>query len=258
MPIAHRILVMGLPGAGKTTLARVLARRLNAVHFDADEVRANINRDLGFSVEDRIEQARRMGWLAERVAATGQYAIADFVCPTDATRQAFGPAYVVWVDRIHAGRFEDTNQLFKPPSDYDIRVEADGAPEAWAERIVTALHPLFDPQAPTALFLGRYQPFHDGHFALISEGIRRVGQACVAVRDTGGTDSKNPFRYEDVKARIEFALAPHRGRFVVVPMPNITDIFYGRDVGYTVERIDLDDALHGISATDLRRRMALP
>src|SRR6266545_4556820 len=72
---------MGLPGAGKTTLSKHLAPRLNAVHFNADDVRANINRDLGFSEPDRIEHARRMGWLCDQVVKVGCFAIADFICP---------------------------------------------------------------------------------------------------------------------------------------------------------------------------------
>src|SRR5262247_4748634 len=98
-----KILIMGLPGAGKTTLSKVLAPRLNAVHFNADEVRAHINKDLGFSEIDRIEHARRMGWLCDQVVKTGCFAIADFVCPTPETRAAFmqgGQAFTVWVDRI--------------------------------------------------------------------------------------------------------------------------------------------------------------
>lgn len=253
MTASRTILVLGLPGAGKTTLARVLARRLNAVHFNADEVRGNLSRDLGFSPADRVEHARRMGWMCHKVAATGGYVIADFVCPTEETREAFGNAFIVWVDRIQEGRFADTNRLFQAPAAFDVRVQADGAPEAWAERIVAQLHPVFDPKAPTALFLGRYQPFHDGHRALILEGIRRVGQACVAVRDTAGLDSANPYRFEAVRARIETGLADQRGRFVVQQVPNITGVFYGRDVGYVVERIDLDPGLHAISATDARR-----
>jgi hypothetical protein len=138
-PRERRILVMGLPGAGKTTLALELARRLNAVHFNADDVRANIGRDLDFSVESRLEQARRMGWLCAKVAEAGHTAIADFVCPTAATRAAFGPAFTVWVDRIDAGRFEDTNRLFEPPDAFDVRVTADGRPEEWAERIAGRL-----------------------------------------------------------------------------------------------------------------------
>lgn len=251
-PAQRRILVMGLPGAGKTTLAVKLAARLNAVHFNADEVRANINKDLGFSVEDRIEQANRMGWLCEQVARTGNFAIADFVCPTPETRQAFGSAFTVWLARIEEGRFEDTNRLFVPPETFNVKVTAEGAPEAWVERIVSLLHPVFDPKLPTALFLGRYQPFHDGHRALILEGIRRVGQACIAVRDTHGTNEKNPYPFEQVKARIEVAMADQRGRFVVLPMPNVTNIFYGRDVGYDIEQIEMGADVHAISATNVR------
>src|SRR5688572_30602429 len=110
-----KILIMGLPGAGKTTLAKQLAPRLNAVHFNADDVRANVNRDLDFSEPDRLEHARRMGWLCDQVAKVGCFAIADFICPTPAARNAFmiaGDAFVIWLDRIQVGVFEDTNRMF--------------------------------------------------------------------------------------------------------------------------------------------------
>ena len=112
---AKKVLIMGLPGAGKTTLANMLVPRLNGVHFNADAVRANVNKDLGFAHEDRIEQARRMGWLCDRVVEAGTYAIADFICPTAKTRAAFGDAFVVWIDRIKQSRFPDTDALFEPP-----------------------------------------------------------------------------------------------------------------------------------------------
>src|SRR5258706_13594595 len=76
----RKILIMGLPGSGKTSLAEALAPRLNAVHFNADEVRHNINKDLGFSEADRIEHAIRMGWLCDQVVKTGGCTIADFIC----------------------------------------------------------------------------------------------------------------------------------------------------------------------------------
>lgn len=130
-----KILIMGLPGSGKTTLAKTLAPMLKAVHFNADEVRREINQNLGFSIEDRIEQARKMGWLCDQVIKAGHFAVADFVCPTRETRKAFGDAFVVWVDRIKCGRFEDTNRMFIPPNNYAVRVFGDESALAWAERI---------------------------------------------------------------------------------------------------------------------------
>jgi adenylylsulfate kinase len=257
----RKILIMGLPGAGKTALARALTSLLSAVHFNADEIRQHINKDLGFSEQDRVEQARRMGWLCDQVVKAGNYAIADFVCPTAKARAAFlegGDAFIVWVDRIERSRFEDTNKLFVPPELADIRVTAEGTVEYWREQIAWRVRPIFDSKKPTALFIGRYQPFHDGHKALIVKGLQRVGQACIAVRDTAGTNANNPWPFVAVRARIEHALRSYEGQFDIVQLPNISHVLYGRDVGYVVERMELDSATEAISGTEQRRRMATP
>lgn len=133
---------MGLPGSGKTTLGQVLAPLLRGVLFNADQIRANINKDLGFSLEDRIEHARRMGWLCDRVVEAGTNAVADFVCPTPQTRDAFNPDFIVFVDRIAEGRFADTNKMFVPPDSYDVRITAEGTPIEWANRIANIIEPV--------------------------------------------------------------------------------------------------------------------
>jgi len=138
------------------------------------------------------------------------------------------------------------------PDAFGIRVAPEGSVEYWAEQVAGQLRPLFNTQRPTALFIGRYQPFHDGHRALIEEGLCRVGRACIAVRDTAGLDDKNPFSFEYVRTRIQHGLRAHEGRFTVMPLPNVTHVFYGRNVGYAVERIDLDVGLQAIAATQQR------
>jgi len=251
----HKILVMGLPGAGKTTLSKIIARRLGGVHFNADGIRSEISKDLGFSLQDRIEHARRMGWLCDQVVKAGSFAIGDLICPTPETRNAFGPSFVVWLDRIQAGRFEDTNKLFVEPATYDVRVTKEGTAEYWAEKIVEKIRPLFDPKSPTALFIGRWQPLHMGHIELIKEGLERVGQACIAVRDTHGKDERSPFTFHDVNQRIQDALRAYAGRFIVIPVPNISHVFYGRDVGYSIERLSLSEEVESISATLIRSEL---
>jgi len=117
-----KVLIMGLPGSGKTTLARQLARRCHAVHLNADEVRATVNKDLGFSLEDRIEHARRMGCMADIVNLSGVDVVADFVCPTPETRAIFNPSHIIWMNTIQEGRFADTNKLFIKPDQVDFEI----------------------------------------------------------------------------------------------------------------------------------------
>jgi nicotinamide riboside kinase len=151
-----KILIMGLPGSGKTTLARALAPKLKAVHWNADAVRANLNTHLGFSEADRMEQARRMGWLCDQVTAAGQIAIAEFVCPTPATRAAFGKTdCTIWVDTIKAGLFEDTNKMFVPPeiTGGDYRVDTQDC-EFWSKVIAEDLDYRINPSWSKALWLG--------------------------------------------------------------------------------------------------------
>ena len=249
-----KILVMGLPGAGKTTLASKLASLINAKWLNADKIREETN-DWDFSKEARKRQAKRMDDLAEKYIKEGHHVVADFICPTPETRKLFNPDYIVWVDTIKKGRFDDTNEMFVQPEKYNFRVTTQDA-ILWSMQIADKIVEYkWDNKKPTAQMLGRWQPFHDGHFALFEEIIKKTGQVCIQVRDVQGVDD-NPFDFEFVKSKITERLEPkYKNRFKVVLVPNITNICYGRGVGYKIEEIVLSEEIQKISATKIRKEM---
>ena len=128
------ILVMGLPGAGKTTLADEMAPLLNAKRLNADEVRKAAN-DWDFSEEGRTRQAKRMSDAALKLKSEGHNVIADFICPTPEARKLFPADYVIWVDTIKEGRFDDTNKMFVKPEKYDFHVTSQNA-NLWVSKIL--------------------------------------------------------------------------------------------------------------------------
>ena len=247
------IQIIGLPGSGKTALAAALANRINAIHFNADEVRADLSSDLGFKSEDRLEQARRLGALARLTSKQSYITVVDFICPTEETRTVFGkPDILIWVNRIEAGRFEDTNEMWENPSNADL-VILDGSTVEQEVDDIIRIFGLHDWRKPTTLMLGRYQPWHEGHHALLEKAYERTDQVVIAVRDTYGTSEKDPLPYQEVANRIR---TEERSSFVV-KFPNITNIVYGRDVGYKIEQVDLGADIHSISATQKRKDLGI-
>ena len=130
----------------------------------------------------------------------------------------------------------------------------EGTPQEWCE---TALENIYatekwNNQAPTALLIGRYQPFHVGHKTLVAEAIKRTGQCCIALRDVGGMDDSNPYSFEKVKAEILAACVDFGDKVKIIEVPNIMDVFYGRGVGYNIEQLELSKELQAVSATKIR------
>ena len=121
---------MGLPGSGKTTLANELAPMINAKRLNADEVRKEAN-DWDFSEEGRKRQAKRMADFSKKLKDDGNYVVADFICPTPEARSLFPADYIVWVDTIKKGRFDDTNAMFVKPEKFDFHVTTQNA-KKWA------------------------------------------------------------------------------------------------------------------------------
>jgi len=128
------ILIMGLPGSGKTTLANELAPMIEAKRLNADEVRKEAD-DWDFSEAGRIRQAKRMANLAKKLKEEGNYVVADFICPTLEARKLFPADYIIWVNTIKVGRFEDTNKMFVKPEIFDYQVTTQNV-KHWAPLIL--------------------------------------------------------------------------------------------------------------------------
>ena len=280
-----KILIMGLPGSGKTFLATALKKYLEEnsnvntmplermLHlelppiaytskvdwFNADEIRKRFN-DWDFSKEGRIRQSLRMAEFA--LKSTGDYVICDFVAPLVEMRNNFKADWTVWMDTIDQGRFDDTNKAFVPPEQYDFRVTEQNA-EKWAEFIGRHIlderrRPVFDWKKETVQMLGRWQPWHKGHRALFDRAIAKTGQVVIQIRDCQGWNGSNPFEKTQVEQMIKRDLDPlYQGQYIVQLVPNVTNITYGRDVGYKIEQESFDDATHAISATKIRKEMGI-
>ena len=117
-----KILIMGLPGSGKTTLAKPFAELIGGVWINADQVRERYN-DWDFSPAGRIRQAQRMRYLADGIELAGKIVVADFICPTEELRNLFNADYTIWMDTIQKGQYADTNAIFEPPTHVDYHVK---------------------------------------------------------------------------------------------------------------------------------------
>ena len=283
--MTKKILIMGLPGAGKTFLATALKKYIEensnirnfpmdrAINmermpttykcsvdwFNADEIRKKYN-DWDFSREGRIRQSLRMAEFA--LKCSSDYVICDFVAPLVEMRNNFKADWTIWVDTIDQGRFEDTNKAFIPPEVYDFRITEQNA-DKWAEFIGNHIlenrrRPVFDWKKETVQMLGRWQPWHAGHRALFERLIAKTGQVVIQVRDVQGWQGSNPFAIDQVKGFIKRDLDPiFQGQYEIQVVPNIVHIGWGRGVGYTSGEETFDESITQISATNIRKEMNL-
>ena len=262
--MTQRILIMGLPGAGKTTLAEAVREKLWAegrtvTWLNADEIRSKYN-DWDFSHDGRVRQSKRMRKLAEQ--STNDFVIADFVAPLVEMRNNYKADWTIWVDTIREGRYADTNKMFVEPELYDFRITEQNASK-WADFIVEHIidnrrRPTFDWKKETVQMLGRWQPWHDGHRALFERLLARTGQVIIQVRDVQGWQGSNPFEVEKVKSFIKRDLDPlYQGLYEIQVVPNIVHIGWGRGVGYTAGEETFDESVTNISATKIRKSLGL-
>ena len=279
--IATKILVMGLPGSGKTYFSQRLNSYLMAhgecnlssiqsdkplfslnarvKWFNPDEIRKKFN-DWDFSKEGRIRQSLRMAEFA--LKSDCDYVICDFVAPLQEMRNNFKADSTIWMDTIDSGRFEDTNKIFVPPDVYDFRITEQDA-DKWVpfvgEYIIQKKRrPVFDWRKETVQMLGRWQPWHKGHRALFERALSKTGQVSIMIRDCQGWNNSNPFSFNQICNFIKKDLDPlYQGQYNIILVPNIVNITYGRDVGYKIEQEHFDDDIHNISATKIRKELGL-
>ena len=250
-----KILTMGLPGSGKSYLSERLAQVLGAVWLNADKVREEAN-DWDFSLAGRVRQADRMNKLSQEALASGNHVIADFICPTRKTRENFKPDYIIWMNTISKSKYEDTNKIFEEPKENEVNfIVKEKNADLYKFLIADQIDKYqWDNKRPTAQMLGRWQPWHEGHQKLFIEIFKKTGQVNIMVRDVKGVGD-NPFNFEEVKQKIELVLKDYKDRIKISLVPNITNICYGRGVGYKIEEIILDQETQKISATKIREEM---
>lgn len=248
-----KILIMGLPGSGKSFLSKSLAKDIKGIWLNADSVRKKFA-DWDFSLEGRKRQALRMSKLASFYIKKKKIVVADFICPLNITRKIFKPDLLVWMDTIKKGRFNNTNKIFFPPKKYDLRIKEKNL-ELNKLKIKDKLKKYkWNNRLPTAQMLGRYQPWHKGHKKLFEEIIKRVNQVNIQIKDVHQIGD-NPFGYKRIKKMINLDLKEYKNRYKISLAPNITNIFYGRTVGYKINKINLDKKIQKISATKIRSEL---
>jgi hypothetical protein len=246
-----KILIMGLPGSGKTTLAKKVVKILNADWLNADIIREKY-KDWDFSNKGIIRQVIRMRDLAQK--SQKKYVVADFVCPLYEQVKIFKPNFIFWMDTIQRGRFESMNKLFKKPKKFDLKFTEKNLDLNLIQIKDKILGYKWKNNHPTIQMLGRFQPWHYGHKVLFEKCIVKTGQVNIMVKDVYNIGD-NPFNYNQIKKKISLELKNFKQRIKITLAPNIVEICYGRTVGYKITKINLKKDIQKISATKIRKKL---
>ena len=249
------ILVFGLPGSGKTYFATKLKQALGdkIAHVNGDDIR-QLHNDWDFSPAGRLRQTVRMREYANDLLKQGKHVVLDFVCPLREYRRIINADIRIFANRTPVRDFPDTTAIFEIPDfqrEYPDEMICD---DSDVDGIIGDLAydlSSVDDTKPTALMIGRFQPFHAGHKALFETALAKHGQVCIIVRSMP-QNKKNPLDPHEVAHRIRRELTAYSGKFTIEVLPNIVDVVYGRDVGWTVSKIDLPEHIEAISATKIR------
>ncbi len=246
-----KILIIGLPGSGKTTLALKLKKIIKSDWINADKIRRRF-KDWDFSKSGVLRQARRMRDLAKK--SKKKYVIADFVCPYEKGRKIFKPNFLIWMDTIKKGRYSTFDKTFQKPKSYDLRFSEKNIDLNLIQVRDLILGYKWSNKKNTIQMMGRYQPWHYGHRKLFEKCITRSGQVLIMVKDVHGIND-NPLKYSKVKKNIKKDLINFKKRIKIKLVPNISEICFGRKVGYKTKRIKLGKKIENISATKIRKKL---
>lgn len=252
-----KVLIFGQSGAGKTTLCKNIKKIMTdrVVHINADQMRHEAD-DWDFSEQGRWRQFRRMLDKANAVSDSGKIALVDFICPFKSGREQFDADLTIFMSGVVQSKYEDTNKIFEWPEwteyDYDIHDWDDDDPVevCWSIGIR-----IWKDETPTVQMLGRWQPWHEGHEALLERCLEKAPQVEVQIR-TMEWDENNPHSAYEIKRHLQNKLAHLAGIVNINTVPNIVNITYGRKVGYAIEQEQFDKDIEDISATKIRQNTA--
>ena len=252
-----KVLIFGQSGAGKTTLCKNIKKIMTdrVVHINADQMRHEAD-DWDFSEQGRWRQFRRMLDKANAVSDSGKIALVDFICPFKSGREQFDPDLTIFMSGVVESKYEDTNKIFEWPEwteyDYDIHEWDDDDP---VDVCWSIGHRIWKDETPTVQMLGRWQPWHEGHEALLERCLEKEPQVEVQIRSMEW-DENNPYSAYEIEKKLKKKLAHLAGIVQIKSVPNIVNITYGRKVGYVIEQEHFSKDIEDISATKIRQNTA--